>query len=594
MSKITSNYSFDYKTNENAFVHWVVRELFDKEDEDARTAYLPKGKRDLGINALWTEDSEKTVYVCQAVYSKNQVTEDTINALIQAPIQLKDKKIVEMTENDEAIEKSRLYLKCLKNHYKTQLILVINSFLINRISKIIDSWNHDNPEETVSTINLDRIKEKYEENLSKFSEEKPNVELHVVPDQYFIDRTSGATQKSIVATIKAKELAEVGEAHKFALFLDNIRYDLGLNRVNKGIIQTLNDSKECKYFWHFNNGLSIVCDSFEFDEITATINLTRMQIVNGCQTTKTLARFLSENRGKMNNDIEILVRITETQERDLSDKIARYNNSQTEVKESDLLSNENAQKRLEKDVLKLGWVYLRQRGQERKFDEQHHKKLLSDKKRSGKVIEFTKTTQRSIAFDLQDPAMAKGRPNDIFGISERENFKKIFNDSTTAEMIVLPNFIFDRIRQKRLEAQEKIESKKSDLAIKKRDTGENNKFLKEETEIQIQSFIRFADFHILALFYHLLSLKNGKVTDEIRKKIIEDPQFEKNFEKVYKPIVFYLERVIEEKYKYDSDFSKENFFKSPESYEDIKDFFNKIDEEDIVRNRDRLISVLPW
>ena len=591
-----NSFSSDYKSSDDAFVHWIVREQFDKEDEDARIACLPGGKGDLGVDALWTDDNEKIVYVCQAKYYKeNKVNRTALDVLVATPGHLQDKKYVEQIGNDEVVEKSRLYRKCLRKDYQTRLVLATSSLLTPDASTFVGSWNMKNPEElNIIILELPMLKEKYDENLSKFKEEKPDVTLHIVPHQFFIKNINGGGKKSMIATIKGKELAEIGDVHKFALFLDNIRYDLGLNRVNKGMCQTLVNHNERKYFWHFNNGLSIVCDSFEFEQQTGTAKLRKMQIVNGCQTTKTLARFLVENDGEMANDVEVLVRITETQERDLSDKIARYNNSQTEVKESDLLSNESTQKRLEKEVENYGWIYLRQRGQEKKYEEKHNKKMYVEKKRGRKVIEFVKVTQRCIAFDLQDPSMAKGRPNDIFGLSEREKYKKIFNDSTTAEMLILPNFLFDRIRQKRLEAQEEIEKKKSELRQIKTEAENAKAVNKAENEILVKSFIRYSDYHILALFYNLLSIKYGKVTDDVRLKILSDPKFEDNFDKIYMPLKFYLEKLIEEKFKYDADFSKENFFKSPESYDEIRDFFRKIDEEDVVRDRPRLISQVPW
>lgn len=595
ISEIRKMFPSDYKNEDDAFAHWIVREQFDKEDEEARIACLAGGKGDLGVDALWADDKERIVYICQAKYYKTEkVSRTPLDVLVATPAHLQDKNYVEHIGNEEVIEKSRLYRKCLKKGYHTHLVFGTSSFLTSDASSFVGSWNMKNPEDlSIKTLELPQLKTKYEENLSKLKEEKPDVTLHIVPAQFFIKKVNGG-KKSLVATIKGKELAEIGEMHKFALFLDNIRYDLGLNRVNQGMCQTLDNPAERKFFWHFNNGLSIVCDSFEFEEKTGIIQLKKMQVVNGCQTTKTLARFLSENEKEIADDVEILARITETQERDLSDKIARYNNSQTEVKDSDLLSNENAQKRLEKEVEKCGWIYLRQRGQEVKYAEKHLRKMFLDKKRSKKVIEFVKTTQRCIAFDLQDPGMARGRPNDIFGTSERQKYRQIFSDSTTALILILPNFLFERIRQRRLESQDEIEKMKENLRQVKTE-GKDDKIIdKMENDIQIESFIRHADFHILALFYRLLQLKYGAVTDDQRKKILDDPKFDDDFEKIYKPIKFYLKSLMAEKYKYDPDFSKENFFKSPESYDEVKGFFDKIDEEDTVRSRPRLVDQVPW
>ena len=595
IKEIRKAFSSDYKSDDDAFAHWIVREQFDKEEEDARIACLAGGKGDLGVDALWADDKEKVVYICQAKhYLKEKVGRTTLDILIATPNHLSDKNYVEQTGNDEVIEKSRLYRKSIRKGYQTRLVLGTSSFLTPDASSFVGSWNMQHPEDlSIKIFDLLSLKTKYEENLSKLQEEKPDVELHIVPTQFFVKNIDGG-KRSLVATIKGKELAMIGEKHKFALFLDNIRYDLGLNKVNQGMCQTLSDPVENKFFWHFNNGLSVVCDSFDFDKNTGEIKINKMQIVNGCQTTKTLARYLSENEKEISNDVEILVRITETRERELSDKIARYNNSQTEVKDSDLLSNENVQKRLEKEIEKYGWIYLRQRGQEKKYKEKNLQKKFSALKKDKKVIEFVKTTQRCIAFDLQEPGMARGRPRDIFGTSERNKYHQIFNESTTAEMLILPNFLFERIRLGRLKAQDEIEQMKLNLRQMENEGKEDKALKKLENDIQVKSFIRHADFHILALFYRLLRIKYGEVTDEQRRKVLQDPNFDTNFERIYRPIKLYLEMLVAEEYKMDPDFSKENFFKSPESYDDVEEFFDGKDAEDIARERSRLIDQVAW
>ncbi len=76
--------------------------------------------------------------------------------------------------------------------------------------------------------------------------------------------------------------------------------------MNAGIIATLEDEKERRNFWAYNNGMTIVCDDYEHDESSGQLKMTNLSIVNGCQTTVALVR------GKKNladQDISLLARI---------------------------------------------------------------------------------------------------------------------------------------------------------------------------------------------------------------------------------------------------------------------------------------------
>jgi hypothetical protein len=52
--------------------------------------------------------------------------------------------------------------------------------------------------------------------------------------------------------------------------------------VNSGLTHTLTD--EPQHFYYYNNGISALCEDYEFDEDNRKLSIRKLQIVNGAQT----------------------------------------------------------------------------------------------------------------------------------------------------------------------------------------------------------------------------------------------------------------------------------------------------------------------
>src|SRR5215831_1135615 len=85
----------------------------------------------------------------------------------------------------------------------------------------------------------------------------------------------------------------VSEMHERAgtrLFARNVRGFLGSTEINKNMEATL--SREPQFFWYYNNGITIICDAAERigSHGRDMIRVSNPQVINGQQTTRTLAR----------------------------------------------------------------------------------------------------------------------------------------------------------------------------------------------------------------------------------------------------------------------------------------------------------------
>ncbi len=124
--------------------------------------------------------------------------------------------------------------------------------------------------------------------------------------------------KSTVCIVEGVGLAKIVEEYGERLFEENVRTFLGnkktANRksVNDEILRTCSDDTEAEYFWFYNNGVTVTCDSFTlmYSGNPPFIKVDNIQIVNGCQTSMTLYQALK--KGKLNDKTKVLFKVFAT------------------------------------------------------------------------------------------------------------------------------------------------------------------------------------------------------------------------------------------------------------------------------------------
>jgi hypothetical protein len=232
-------------------------------------------------------------------------------------------------------------------------------------------------------------------------------------------------------------------------FEDNVRvYLKQRSKINRNIKSTAL-SDECHRFFYFNNGITITCDKFEYPKTMRSpiIELKNIQVVNGSQTIHALYEAFLEDSSKFEY-IEILCRIYETKNSTLSTSIAEYTNSQNPVKSRDVRSIDFIQQKLEQEFLVKGLYYERKKSQY--ADKAKHLRL--DAEKVGQVL---------MAFYNEMPKEAKNRKKFIFG----EKYDEIFSDEITADKVLLPFQLFDRIELEKAKIKKNIAEEQQDSFI---------------------------------------------------------------------------------------------------------------------------------
>ena len=252
-------------------------------------------------------------------------------------------------------------------------------------------------------------------------------------------------------------------------FEENVRiYFKQRARVNRNIKGTAL-SDESHRFFYFNNGITITCDHFSYSATTRSpiIELENIQVVNGCQTIHALHEAFVLDPSRFEH-IELLCRIYETQDEHLATNIAEYTNSQTAVSSRDIRSVDYVQKKLEAEFAAKGLFYERKRNQH----SGRPRHLRIDAERTGQVM---------FAFHNGMPMEAKNRKRVIFA----EKYEEIFHDSITADTVLLPYRLFERIEKEKNKAKSTILS------------SSDSRVFEEE------SFILYASYHILYVMKEL-------------------------------------------------------------------------------------------
>lgn len=145
------------------------------------------------------------------------------------------------------------------------------------------------------------------------------------------------SHRSFVFHIDGEALAALYEEHGEQLLQQNIRTSEGDTETNRAISRTAAGT-ESENFYYYNNGVTILSDTCDYDQFQFSLSMTRPQVVNGGQTLRILAN--AKKLGKLKPNVFVTVRaITSDSDRTFAGNVAVNLNNQTVVKPSFLRSN---------------------------------------------------------------------------------------------------------------------------------------------------------------------------------------------------------------------------------------------------------------
>ncbi len=379
--------------------------------------------------------------------------------------------------------------------------------------------------------------------------------------------TKDSPNKSRVFTCKGKELAKIYNDHRDAIFQQNVRYSLGLRpkSINRQILETAIDTTRDVSFWYFNNGITIVCKTINESTSGKVINLDDAQIINGAQTTYAL--YEAYKNGKLKENVEVLIKAIESNDRDFIESVTLYTNSQNAIRLRDLCSKDEIQTKIQKILLdSYKYFYERARGEfESLYPTPEAKEKLLFKDYKSKIINNENAAQSFLALYLNKPAQAKSEKGRIFMKDTAGFYDDIFkkNDDIIPEKILMSWKLL-----KYIEAQKKEYKKQYKIAD---DLPEEDK----RNEIYKYDFLLHSEYFILNLFKDFLI--NGQFDIDSKKDDLLNVinKIDANDTKIleyYETIKNLLAEYIEDRRK-KAGYYHNKFFKNEQSIALVRDFF---------------------
>ena len=309
-------------------------------DEDSRTAILAQGYEavnrnkqeapankaaDLGTAASWVLGNERPN---DLEPSLKTAAEDLHQAITRSEVDAIElwytHNLPESTNVADELERVEQSTKAILLHRYPGIDIDIRSFEIGR--NTLNDWY-----------------------LSTRSPILVTDRLEVPTENWFHE--SGDGWKAVCTSVPATWLYELFEKFNDRLFSANVRGYMPLRRsaqnINFGIEQTARNHPG--RFWAFNNGVTALVHKIIDDEDGKPLKLAGIAVVNGAQTTGSLARVDPE----FLDGVRVLIRFVEATNADLIEDIIRYNNSQNQIKPSDFRSGDRHQERLRKQFKRI-------------------------------------------------------------------------------------------------------------------------------------------------------------------------------------------------------------------------------------------------
>ena len=439
--------TYPHFQDEDLFTLWFMRAYVTESEQEAGSAIV-NGPNDKGIDGIYIDDNAKAVFIIQAKYRKklNIASEKIADVKQFAELShvlgnYDNTSFKEFIEDADLVVKDRLVKvrrKIQSQGYKLWLYYVTLGKCSSTIKKdanlMIRKCNIDC---SLEILDGKRVMTLFHDYLDGVAPPIPTLDLEMEKGMGI--SVNGVMQRydkqgeieSWCFPMRGSDIGQLFETSGIRLFARNIRGFLGKStKVNSSMKATLEEEPE--KFFYYNNGVTIICDHAkkESEKGRDILRVSNPQIINGQQTTRTLATMKTHAR-----KASVLVKVIQVPREITNDgdgfellvsSIVQGTNWQNPVRQSDLIVNDRRQIEIEREFRKLGYLYLRKR------------QSKSEAKRAVNV-KYLKTIKkediaRAVAACEMDPRVLRLGVENFFS---EEQYDDIFPNTS-------PNFYLSR------------------------------------------------------------------------------------------------------------------------------------------------------
>ncbi len=414
------------------FAYWYFRHIGGMTDIEAKEQ-ISDGGGDLGIDAIEIRDDQVMFY-----QFKNPESVD---------------KALATGDLDKMLSGLELILG--RKHEK-----VANPELLSRISEIY-GFTPSGYRIVIAVSSLTQLSSEAEEKLKNFCEKNSGAakdlfrwefqNLSDIHNKFYsvnlptLDATLTLPLKrppymtkigdheTYLFDLDGEYLAKLYDEHGEGILQQNVRMFEGDRGTNLAIAETASNSDSAKDFFHFNNGISIICDTATFQPFNNHLDLDRPQVVNGGQTLRILHSCFKH--GDLKPEVHTAVRVITTgKDKEFASNVAVNLNNQTRVDNTFLRSNDPRIVQLLHSLAALGYFLERRAGEIEAMlpDELAELETRFGTPLSSRVIPLKDGMQAYVATYYGDPQLAKKDPSKIF-TDDGGSFSKVLQSDLTAE-----------------------------------------------------------------------------------------------------------------------------------------------------------------
>lgn len=318
----------------------AVMALTEATPEEAASA-ITDGHDDLGLDAIYFESSDNTLYVVQAKWSEGgkKTLElgdcskylDGIRKLVRG----------DFSSGNTRLRGRESEIKSILMRTDVRIVLVVahtgTSTLGTQVSAALIEFIADQNTLEDDVFRLEVFDQgRVYSHLDAAAGKKIDLDI---PLSWW-----GVIQEPFQAYYGQIKLSDVAswEGHGKALWDRNLRFYRGSTDVNSAMDQTITDTPD--RFWYFNNGITMLCDSITKARFNGTDNswgvfeCKGVSIVNGAQTAGVI---WERERGRLNyyatSNAQVHLRIISLENcpKGFDQEVTRATNTQNEIKHRD-------------------------------------------------------------------------------------------------------------------------------------------------------------------------------------------------------------------------------------------------------------------
>lgn len=362
-----------------AFRDWAFREVFmgdaladNISDTDVTQYTRIDGPDDFEVDGFLVNDEENIISLFQAKH-RERYTERDLRQFLGAPERLLHRQLVDDCSNTEVKHLHSELVDKLPASYSLRLVAVTSGGFDRRAGALRDNFLRERSQNLpidgrqlrvvteLETYDRTGLADLVTRHKAERRPTKPEVELTLAGWHVF---TAGG-YKTLSAHVPARDLIAAFRRYEYAIFDQNPRLWLGSRaRPYLKMADTLRNRDEKQKFHLLNNGLSALCEQCDGvpessetgpDRGPVRVRFTNFQIVNGCQTTV----FLYRHPHLVDDSVFVSLRVTETVDPNLGERIAETTNTQTGLKAQDFKANDRQQQALQEEFRQLSpsWFY---------------------------------------------------------------------------------------------------------------------------------------------------------------------------------------------------------------------------------------------